>query len=589
MDATSRTQAQSASLGAFVPWWLNKSIVLCVLSTFVLTGCVQRTKYDVLIRGGTIYDGSGEAAYVGDVGVRGDRIVLVGDAGDARGKTEIDATGLAVAPGFINMLSWANVALLHDGRGLSDIMQGVTLEVMGEGWSMGPLSPVMKAKMLADQGDIKYDVPWTTLGEYLEHLERRGISPNVASFVGATTVRIHEIGYDDRPPTADELARMKQLVRQGMEEGAVGVASALIYTPAFFAKTDELIELAKVAAEYNGLYASHIRNEANNLLEAFDELLTIARQANIRAELYHMKASGSANWGKLDDLFAKFESARRAGLAITADIYTYNASATGLDAAMPPWVQEGGYEDWAKRLADPAVRARVKREMNTPTQDWDNGYLSAGSPDNILLVGFRNPALKPLTGKTLAEVAKLRGCDPEDAAMDLVIENGTDVDTIYFTMSEDNVAKKVRQPWVSVCSDEGAFAPEGVFLESNPHPRAYGSFARLLGKYVREEKVISLEEAVHRLTLLPATNLRLHDRGALRDHNFADIVVFDPATIRDNATFAEPHQLATGVRHVFVNGEQVVRDGKHTGAMPGRVVRGPGWKGWNWLCGYNPN
>ncbi|HRX84069.1 MAG TPA: D-aminoacylase [Phycisphaerae bacterium] len=543
-------------------------------------GCSARQHYDVLIRGGTIYDGTGSPGFVGDVGVRGDRIALIGDAGDARGDVEIDATGRAVSPGFINMLSWANEALLVDGRGMSDLKQGVTLEVMGEGHSMGPLNAQMKADMVRDQGDIRFDVTWTTLGEYLDHLAERGVALNVASFVGATTLREHEIGYENRAPTADELARMQALVRQAMEEGAMGVSSSLIYSPAFYAKTDELIALARAAAEYAGLYTSHIRNEGDSLYEAFDEFLTIAREAGIRAELYHMKASGRANWDKLDGLFERIEAARAAGLHVTADIYTYHASATGLDAIMPPWVQEGGPEAWRKRLEDPQVRARVRHDMNTPSQDWDNGYLTAGSPDNILLVGFKNPKLKPLTGKTLGEVARMRGTEPEYTAMDLVVEDASRIDCVFFSMSEENIRKKVRQPWVSVCSDAEAIAPEGDFLKRSAHPRAYGSFIRMLGKFCRDEKLITLEDAVHRMSGLPAENLKLHERGLLKEGYHADIVVFDPARVADRATFEKPHQYAVGVEQVFVNGTQVLEDGAHTGAFPGRVVRGPGWSGW---------
>jgi N-acyl-D-amino-acid deacylase len=559
--------------------WIRVTAI-CGLAGLGIAGCSRARTYDLVIRNGVIHDGSGAPGIAGDLAVRGDRIAAVGELAGARGAVEIDAGGLAVAPGFINMLSWANRSLLHDGRGMSDVMQGVTLEVMGEGRSMGPLNPAMRREMAASQGDIRFEVAWTTLGGYLEHLVARGVSPNVASFMGATTARIHEIGYADRPPTADELARMKKLVRAAMEEGAMGLSTALIYTPAYYADTAEIVALAEVAAEYDGLYASHIRNEGDSLLEAFEEFLEVVRRAGIRGELYHMKASGRANWDKLDALFARIESARAEGLPVTADIYTYNASATGLDAAMPPWVQEGGDAAWLTRLGDPAIRARVKREMNTPTKAWDNGYLTAGSPDNILLVGFDKPELKALTGKTLSEVARMRNAEPEYTAMDLVIENGGDVDAIYFTMAEANIAKKVAQPWVSVCSDEGAFAAEGVFLKRNPHPRSYGSFARLLGKYVREEQRLTLPDAIHRLTGLPAGNLKLRDRGLLREGYFADIVIFDPATIRDNATFEQPHQYATGVQHVWVNGEQVIREGKHTGAKPGRVVRGPGWTGW---------
>lgn len=541
-------------------------------------GCSQERRFDVIVRGGTIYDGSAGAGFVADVGIRDDRIAAIGDLAKSTAPIEIDAAGRAVAPGFINMLSWANESLIEDGRGLSDLAQGVTLEVMGEGNSMGPLTDEMKREKLDQQGDIKYEIEWTTLGEYLEFLERRGVSPNVASFVGATTMRVCEVGYDDRPPTPAELERMKQRVDQAMREGAMGVASALIYAPGFYADTNELIALATVAAKHGGMYVSHMRNEADALLEAFDEFLTIAKASGAAAEVYHIKASGQNNWSKLEALFKRIEAARASGMKITADMYTYRASSTGLDAVMPPWVQEGGHDEWVKRLRDPAIRARVKQEMNTPTTEWDNGYLSAGTPDNILLVGFRSDALKPLTGKTLAEVAQLRGTSPEDTAMDLVIEDDSEVGCVFFTMSEDNVRRKVKQPWVSICSDAGAYAPEGVFLKRNPHPRAYGSFVRLLGKYSRDEGLIPLAEAVRRLTSLPAENLKIKDRGRLKKGYFADVVVFDPATVADRATFEAPHQLAVGVEHVFVNGVQVIRSGQHTGATPGRVVRGPGWK-----------
>jgi N-acyl-D-amino-acid deacylase len=534
--------------------------------------------FDLVIRHGTLYDGSGGPPSVADLAIDGDTIVALGDLGHARGRWEIDAAGLAVAPGFINMLSWATESLLVDGRAVADILQGVTLEVFGEGESMGPLTPAMKRQMLEEQGDLKYTIEWTTLGEYLEHLERRGVAPNVASFVGATTIRIHELGYADRPPTAAELARMEALVREAMEEGALGVGSSLIYAPAFYAKTDELVALASAAAPYGGMYISHMRSEGNRLLEALDELLTIARTARVPAEIYHLKAAGTANWGKLDAVVAKVESARRDGLPITACMYTYTAGATGLDAAMPPWVQEGGYKAWAGRLKDPAIRARVAAEMRTPTDAWENLYLGAGSAENVLLVGFRSEALKPLTGRTLADVARARGASPEETAMDLVVEDGSRVGAVYFLMSEDNVRKQVALPWVSFCSDGGAPAPEGVFLKSNPHPRAYGNFARLLGRYVRDERIIPIEQAIRQLTALPAGNLKIERRGRLQPGFFADVVVFDAARIQDHATFDKPHQPATGVRHVFVNGVQVLRDGEPTGARPGRVVRGPGWR-----------
>ena len=533
--------------------------------------------YDLILRRGMIYDGSGGAPFAGDVAIRGDQVAEIGNLDRAKARREIDCAGLAVAPGFVNMLSWANESLIEDGRSQSDIRQGVTLEIMGEGVSMGPLSPQMKQGLLLEQGDIRYPIKWTTLGEYLDHLVHRGVSCNVASFVGATTVRVHELGYADRVPTPAELARMQALVRQAMAEGALGVASSLIYAPAFYAKTDELIALAQAAAPH-GIYISHLRSEANGLLEAVDEFLAIARASGVPAQIYHLKAAGEPNWPKMDAVIAKVEAARASGLRITADMYTYTAAATGLDASMPPWVQEGGHAEWAKRLRDPAVRERVRREMQTPTNGWENLYLAAGSAEKVLLVGFKNPKLKPLTGQTLAAVAKLRGKPPEETAMDLVIEDGSRVSVVYFLMSEENVRKQIKLPWVSFDSDAASMAPNGAFLKSNPHPRAYGNFARLLGKYVREEKVVSLEEAVRRLTALPAETLRLGKRGALRKGFFADVVVFDPARVSDHATFEQPHRYSTGVTHVFVNGVQVLKNGEHTGAKPGRVVRGPGWK-----------
>jgi N-acyl-D-amino-acid deacylase len=544
--------------------------------TAVAACAPPQPEFDLLIRNGQVFDGSGTPAASTSIAIRGDRIVGLGAFTNARSRETIDAGGLAVAPGFINMLSWADEPLLIDGRSQSDIRQGVTLEVFGEGWSMGPLNERMRAEQLAGQGDLKFAIDWTTLGEYLDGLERKGISPNVASFVGATTLRIHEIGYEDREPTADELARMKDLVRQAMREGALGVGSSLIYAPAFYAKTPELVELARAAGEFGGMYISHMRSEGGRLLEAIDELIQIAREANVPAEIYHFKAAGKPNWGKTDAAIAKVEAARRAGLRITADIYTYPAGATGLNATMPPWVQEGGYDQWVARLKDPAIRARVKREMTTDTTEWENFFVGAG-PDGILLNGFKSEALKPLTGKRLSEVAAMRGTSPEDTAIDLVIEDGSRVEAVFFLMSEDNLRKKLRLPWVSFASDSGSLAPEGVFLRSNPHPRAYGNFARWLGRYVRDEKLVPLEEAIRRLTSLPADNLGIKERGRLTEGAFADIVIFDPASVQDHATFEKPHQYATGVKHVFVNGIQVLKDGEHTGATPGRVVRGPGY------------
>ena len=534
--------------------------------------------YDVIIRNGTIYDGSGGTPFVGDVAITGDQIVRLESGRDARGRRELDATGLAIAPGFINMLSWATDSLLEDGRSQSDIRQGVTLEIMGEGESMGPLNARMKKDLAAQQGDIKYDVRWTTLGEYLDCLVARGVSCNVASFVGATTVRIHELGHADRAPTPAELARMQGLVQQAMQEGALGLASALIYAPGFYAKTDELIALAKVAGQQGGIYISHLRSEGNRLLESADELITIAREAHVPAEIYHLKAAGQSNWSKLASLLEKIETARAEGLQVSADMYCYTAAATGLDAAMPPWVQEGGYTEWTRRLRDSQTRQRVAREMTTPGDAWENLLLAAGSPEKVLLVGFRNEKLKPLTGKTLAEVARLYGKSPEETAIDLVTEDGSRVSTVYFLMSEENVRTQMQRPWVSFGSDAGSLAPEGVFLKSSTHPRAYGNFARLLGKYARDEKVIPLEEAVRRLTSLPAETLKLDRRGRLKAGYFADVVIFDPTKVQDHATFENPHQYSTGVLHVFVNGVHVLENGKHTGAKPGRVVRGPGWR-----------
>lgn len=544
-----------------------------------LQGCERAGDYDVIIRGGTIYDGTGNLPYPGDVGIAGDRIAIVGDLSDSTGTTEIDARGKAVSPGFINMLSWANVSLIEDGRGMSDLKQGVTLEVMGEGFSMGPLNEDMKREMAARQGDIKYDIEWTTLNEYLEYLVGRGISPNVASYVGATTVRVHEVGYEDRLANEAELGRMQELVRDAMRDGALGVGSSLIYAPANFADTDELIALVSAAAEFGGAYISHIRSEGDRLEEAVTELLKIASMTGAPAEIYHLKASGRPNWYKLQNVFAMIDAAREAGLRITANMYTYPASATGLNASMPLWVQEGGHDAWISRLKDPQVRARVVAEMKDPDADWENRFVQAG-PENILLLSFVNDDLKPLMGKTLKEVADERGTDPAETAIDLVIEDNSRVGVSYFMMSEDNVRRKVAQPWMSFGSDAGAPAAEGVFLKSNTHPRAYGTFARVLGKYSREDGVVPLHEAIRRMTSLPATNIGIRGRGLLAEGQYADLVVFDQETVTDHATFEEPHQYATGVEHVFVNGVQVLDDGEHTGATPGRVVRGPGWRGW---------
>ncbi len=557
---------------------LGKASIVVLL---FLAACGSPQEYDVVIRGGTIYDGSGGDPFAGDIAISGDRIAAVGDIGRAVGRTEIDATGHAVSPGFINMLSWATESLIEDGLGQSDIRQGVTLEVFGEGWSMGPLNEDMKEETIESQGDIRYPVEWTTLGEYLDWITGRGVAPNVASFVGATTVRIHVLGYEDRAPSEAELEEMRALVARAMEEGALGVGSSLIYAPAFYAETDELIALAEVAGLYGGMYISHIRGEGTGILKNVEELITIAREANLPAEIYHLKASGRDNWDKLKDVIRRVEDARDEDLRITADMYTYHASSTGLDAVMPPWVQEGGFDAWVARLKDPAIRERVRVEMNDPAGEWDNTWLSAGSPDNILLTGFRTDSLRYLTGRTLADVAPMRDAGAEETAMDLVIQDDSRVQAVFFTMSEDNIRRKIAVPWVSFCSDAGAYATDGVFLNSQPHPRGYGSFARLLGMYVRDERVIPLEEAIRRLTSLPAGNLGIRERGALEPGFYADVVVFDPETIADRATFEKPHQYAVGVKHVWVNGEQVIANGGPTGAKPGRVVRGPGWTGWS--------
>ncbi|MGF1543015.1 MAG: amidohydrolase family protein [Parvularculaceae bacterium] len=536
--------------------------------------------YDVLITNGVIYDGSGDAPYPGGVAIEGDRIVAVGDLWNATGEVEIDAAGQAIAPGFINMLSWAVADLIEDGRGLGDVVQGVTLEVFGEGVSYGPWNDAQKADRKEAQGDIKYDIEWTTLGEYLEFLEGRGVSPNVASFVGATTVRTHVVGAEDRAANDEEIAAMQELVREAMAEGAMGVGSSLIYAPANFADTDELVALASVAAEAGGMYISHLRSESGGLLEAIDELIEISRRSGAPAEIYHLKASGEANWDKLDAAIAKVEAAQAEGLKITADVYAYPASSTGLDAAMPIWAQEGGYKKWRERLMDPDDRARVVAAIEGQDDDFVSSIDNAGGPEGVLLVGFKNPDLRGNIGKTLADVAAERGVGYADAAVDLVIEDGSRVQVVYFSMSPDNVAKKIAVPWVSFGSDGGSKSASGVFLNTSTHPRSYGNFARVHAKYVREDGVLTTEEAVRKMTSLPAANLKLMDRGRLAPGMFADVVVFDPTTIQDTATFEEPHQLATGVAHVFVNGVHTIADGAHTGAKAGRVVRGPGWTGW---------
>src|SRR5437660_1057763 len=551
-------------------------LFLVALVTWTIAVTARAQDFDVIIKGGAVYDGTGGEAQRVDLAIKGDRIAGLGDFKDASAKTIVNASGLAVAPGFINMLSWSTESLIQDGRSQSEIRQGVTTEIMGEGESMGPVNDNVREHMLREQSDIKSDIKWNTLAEYLQYLEKRGISCNVASFIGAATIRENVIGFDDRPPTPQELDQMRELVRKEMEAGALGIGTSLIYPPAFYAKTDELIELCKVAAKYKGKYISHMRSEGNQLLEAFDELLRISREAGIPAEVYHIKAAGEKNWGKIDNLLSQIEAAQKEGLNVRANMYTYTAAGTGLDACLPPWTEEGGYPALFKRLRDPATREKIAAEVKIDSNKWENLYIGAGSPDNILLVAFKSEKLKPLTGKTLATVAKMRGKDPITTIMDLIAEDESRIGTIYLVMSEENVKKEIAKPWISFCSDEASQAPEGVFLKSNPHPRAYGSFVRVLGKYVRDEKVIALPEAIRRLSAFPATNLGLDHRGMLKEGMFADVVAFDPATITDHATFEKPHQYATGVKHVFVNGVQVIKDGEHTGAKPGRALWGPG-------------
>jgi N-acyl-D-amino-acid deacylase len=549
------------------------TLVLVLLSA---AACQRPVEYDLILRGGDLYDGSGGSPQVADIAVRNDAIAAIGDLSKARGRAEIDVRGLAVAPGFINMMSQAGQTLIVDGKAQSDIRQGITLEVLGEGESMGPLSERMKEDLVKDQGVVRSDIAWTTLDEFLRFLEKRGVTPNVASFIGAATPRVHVIGYDDRPPTEEELTQMQKLVGQAMEEGALGVASALIYPPGSFAETEELVAMAQAAAKYGGLYISHIRSEGDDIVQATGEFLRIVREAGIRGEIFHLKTGGRDNWAKMDEVIGILEKARTEGLEITADAYPYAAGMAGLLASFPPWIQDGGVEAAIKRMKDPATRQRIIQEMRAPSQGWESLYLQCGSPDRILLIAFNNESLKPLTGKTLAQVAEIRGRSPEETAMDLLIEDSGQVLAIYFNQSEENLKKTLPLPWLSFCTDEAAYAPEGIFLGSGAHPRAYGTYPRILGKYVRDEKLMTLQEAVRKMSALPAETLRIERRGRLQTGYFADIVVFDPAKVRDLATFEKPHQYATGIVHVLVNGVQVLRDGEHTGAKPGRVVRGPG-------------
>lgn len=547
------------------------------LAAFLTFMACHPTHYDTIIRNATLYDGSGSAPSKGDIAIQADTIAAIGDLSNASATSEIDAQGKAVSPGFIDMQSQSMESLLEDGRSLGAIKQGVTLEIFGEGESEGPLTDTMKKIAERNQGDIKYPIEWTSLKDYLLFLRKKGVSTNVASFVGAATIRENLLGYANRQPDSTELRKMEDLTRAAMEDGALGIGSALIYAPGAYAQTPELIALCKIAAPYGGVYISHIRSEGNRLLQAADELIRIAHDAHIPAIFYHLKAAGRNNWGKMDSLIAKIDSARKTGLDVSACMYTYTAGATGFDAAMPPAIQEGGLDKWIERLKDPAVRKKTIQAMKTPTDAWENLYLGAG-PGHIICTGFKQDSLKYLTGKTLADIAKMRHTSPEETILDLVIQDHSRIEVIYFLMSEENVQKEIRLPYMLFGSDAASMAPEGVFLKSSTHPRAYGNFARLLGRYVRDEKLIPLEEAIHKLTGMPASLLHLKKRGQLAVGNYADIVIFDPATIRDNATYEHPHQPASGVSDVFVNGTRVLKDGRHTGAKPGRAVFGAGYK-----------
>jgi N-acyl-D-amino-acid deacylase len=543
-----------------------------------ITGC-HTQEYDIIIRNGEIYDGSGSKSFMGDLAINADTIAAIGNLGNAQGVMIIDATGMAVAPGFINMQSWASLSLIEDGLSQSDIRQGVTLEVMGEGWSEGPINASMKKETIENQGDLKYNIEWNTLGEYLEFLEKKGVSCNISSFVGATTLRINALGYENRAPTHDEMVLMKKLAKEAMEEGAIGLSSALIYAPASFSKTEELTELCKEVSLHNGMYISHLRSEGDLFMEGLNELIEISANAGIKSEIYHLKAAGTGNWYKMDLAIEKIDSARSAGLDITTNMYNYTAAGTGLYATMPQWVQEGGHAAWVERLKKPEIRAKVIKEMKEPGKNWENFYYMVGSPGNIILGAFKNDSLKYLTGKTLAEVADLRKRSAPETVIDLIIQDDSRVSSLFILMKEDNIRKQIALPYMSFGSDEASLAPEGVFLKSNPHPRAYGNFSRLLGKYVREEKIITLEEAVRKLTSLPAKNMKIKKRGSLKEGYYADVVVFDPLKVTDHATLTKPHQYSTGVSEVIVNGKLVLKNGEHTGAKPGRIVRGPGYTG----------
>ena len=556
---------------------IMKQLLAIAIISVIISSCNQPS-YDTIIRNGMVYDGNGGEPFKGDIGINSDTIAFIGDLSKEKGRNEIDANGMAVSPGFINMLSWSPVTLLEDGNSQGDIRQGVTLEVFGEGESMGPLNPKMKADLQKDQPLFKFNVDWNTLGEYMHSLEKRGISCNVASYVGATTIRTHVIGEENRDPTDTELDSMKALVKQAMEEGALGVGSSLIYPPAFFAKTSELIELCKAAAPYGGGYISHMRSEGNKLHEAVEELITIAKEAGVHGEIYHLKVGGIDNWNKMDSVIKRVERARSEGIDIAANMYTYIAGATGMTAAMPPSLQDGGFGKLWERLQDPSTRKEMIKAMKTNATDWENLYYGAGSPERVLLLGFRKNSLSKYIGKTLGEAAKMMNTTPEDAAIDLIIEDSSRVEVAYFLMNEDNVKKQIALPWVSFGSDAGSMAPEGNFLKQSTHPRAYGNFARVIGHYVRDEKVLSLQQAIQKLSNVAAHSLNISKRGELKVGNFADVLVFDPAKVKDNATFEKPHQYASGMIHVMVNGVQVLKNGEHTNAKPGRFVKRAGAK-----------
>ena len=555
---------------------MRKKLLLVIIITSLFACSVK--KYDTIIRNGMVYDGNGGKPFKADIGIKNDTIAFIGDLSGESAKSEVDAKGKAVSPGFINMLSWSPVSLIEDGRSQGELREGVTLEVFGEGESMGPLNANMKKEMQQEQPIFKFNVNWNTLGEYMQSMEKRGISCNIASYVGATTIREYVIGEDNRDPTPVQLDSMKLLVKQAMEEGALGVGSSLIYPPAFFAKTNELIEMCKSAAPYGGGYISHMRSEGNHLNEAVEELITIAKEAKVHGEIYHLKAAGIGNWPKMDSVIRRVERARKEGIDIAANMYTYTAGATGMTAAFPPSLQDGGFGKLWKRLQDPAIRADMKKIMKTNPTDWENLYSGAGSADKVLLLGFRRDSLFKYQGKTLGEVARIRNTTPEDAAIDLIIQDSSRVEVAYFLMSEDNVKKQLALPWVSFGSDAASMAPEGNFLKQSTHPRAYGNFTRVIGHYSRDEKVIPLEIAIQKLAKVAAKSLHISKRGELKPGYYADILVFDPATVKDNATYEKPQQYSNGMIHVWVNGVQVLKDGEHTNAKPGRFVKGPGVK-----------